>query len=186
MSSARRNPGAGSVKAPVESSPTQWYMGIDPGASGGIAVLNGSGEVLAAVPMPATDRDILDSLSVEAEMGGSVVAVIESVNPGFPGTSKSNMSKLYGSFRALQMALTAAGISYDVVAASKWQRALGIPPRKKSWSRTQWKGLLKAAAQQKFPGTKVTLATADALLQALYCRRLHTGTLVPPQGISFG
>ena len=39
------------------------YIGIDPGASGGIAILNNDGSVKDVVAMPNTPRDILDFLS---------------------------------------------------------------------------------------------------------------------------
>ena len=40
------------------------YIGIDPGVSGGIAILNNDGSVKDVVAMPETPRDILDFLSL--------------------------------------------------------------------------------------------------------------------------
>ena len=75
------------------------------------------------------------------------------------------------------MALTAAGIPFEEVTPVVWQRGLGIPVRKKDESRSQFKGRLKAKAQQLFPQVKVTLKTADALLISEYCRRKREGRL---------
>ena len=47
----------------------------------------------------------------------------------------------------------------------------------KTESKTEWKNRLKGMAQQLYPDLKVTLATADALLIATYCKRKHEGTL---------
>ena len=43
------------------------YIGIDPGVSGGIAILNNDGSVKDVVAMPETPRDILDFLSLYKE-----------------------------------------------------------------------------------------------------------------------
>jgi hypothetical protein len=85
-----------------------------------------------------------------------------------------NFGANYG---ALRMALTAAGIPFEEVVPGVWQRGLNIPPRKKTEGKTAWKNRLKAKAQQLFPSVKITLATADALLIAEFCRRKHEGLL---------
>jgi hypothetical protein len=96
------------------------------------------------------------------------------------------------------MALIAAGIRFEDVPPQKWQKALGIAPRKSGKtkmvssaddpkvpflctelrevggeSKTVFKNRLKAKAQQLFPEQKVTLATADALLLLEYCTRIY-------------
>ena len=49
------------------------YIGIDPGVSGGIAILNNDGSVKDVVAMPETPRDILDFLSLYKEDSRCVI-----------------------------------------------------------------------------------------------------------------
>jgi Holliday junction resolvasome RuvABC endonuclease subunit len=73
----------------------------------------------------------------------------------------------------VRMALTAAGIPFEEVTPQAWQKALGITHRKKTETPSEWKNRLRARAQQLFPSVSLTLATADALLIAEYCRRIN-------------
>lgn len=161
--------------AEIANRPTV-YIGVDPGASGGIVELYP--DLTAAFPMPVTERDICGLLSGAATGCANAFAVIEKVSgyigEGQPGSAMFKFGMSYG---GLRMALIAAGIPFEEVTPQAWQKALGIGKRDKAESRTQWKNRLKAKAQQLFPQVKVTLATADALLIALYCKRKHTGTL---------
>ena len=75
------------------------------------------------------------------------------------------------------MALIAAGIPFEEVIPRTWQKGVGITPRGKGETKTRFKNRLKAKASQLFPKVNVTLATADALLIAEFCRRKRTGTL---------
>ena len=154
--------------------PDHTYLGIDPGKNGGIASIHCG--VAAAAPMPATERDVWNLLlscipQAQSVRTGNITAVIEKVggfvggNP-LPGSAMFNFGASYG---GLRMALIAAGIPFIEVTPQRWQKALGIPPRKKTESKTAWKNRLKALAQQQFPKVDVTLKTADALLIALYC-----------------
>lgn len=146
------------------------YLGIDPGASGGLAAIQGN--QIKAVSMPATERDVWDWFLNHNE--GEVFAIIEKVG-GYIGAAHpgSAMFRFGVSYGGLRMALTAAKIPFDEITPQKWQRSLGIAPRKKTESKAQFKRRLKQKAQQLFPGVTVTLATADALLIAEYCRRFH-------------
>lgn len=65
----------------------------------------------------------------------------------------------------IEMALVALRIPVCRVTPIKWQNAAGVTTaKKKLMTPTQWKNHLKAAAQERFPKTNVTLANADALL----------------------
>lgn len=165
------------VVSPSPEAPEPVYLGLDPGASGGIASLYRGG--LTAIAASAlTLRDLWEWLR-PVTPGFATYAVLEKVG-GFvkgnatPGSAMFNFGANYG---ALEMALVAAGIPYEVVTPAVWQKGLGVPGRKKNESKTAWKNRLKARAQALFPGAKVTLATADALLIAEYCRRKREGTL---------
>ncbi len=155
---------------------SETIIGIDPGVSGGIAVINGICEV-EAFKMPPTERDIWELIEFFAS-GHRAFAYIEWIHPAIQKIGKSPMSKLYGNYMALRMALIAAGIPFETVQPVKWQPAMGIAKRGKNETQTKWKNRLKARAQQLFsPSTgvkKVTLAVADALLIAEYGRRERT------------
>lgn len=161
---------------------TQFYIGIDPGASGGLAVIRKTeGKYAAtAIKMPDTPRDIWDWIRQGSST--NTFAVIEKVG-GFvkgnpvPGSAMFNFGKGAG---WLEMALIGAWIPYEEAMPQKWQKALGIPPKKKDETKTAWKNRLKKKAQQLFPTLEagsITLATADALLIATYCQRLREGKL---------
>lgn len=148
------------------------YIGIDPGKSGGIAVLERDGSVRTATAMPETDRDVLDLL---CHYTGSR-AVLEHVraSPQMGVVSAFTFGCGYG---AVRMALASAGIAFHEVAPVRWQRVIGclVPGvgRAVQDSPAGKKNAHKALAQQMFPGVKVTHALADALLLAEYCRRLE-------------
>jgi hypothetical protein len=152
--------------------PHHTFIGIDPGKSGGIAILRSYTKRIELYRMPATEADLYEALDVDKSMGDQPTAVVELINPSIYGTSKSSNSKLYGNYMSIRMALTALHIPFTAVTAQKWHRSLGIAPRKKTETQTQWKSRLKAKAQQLFPQETVTLATADALLIACYCKKV--------------
>ena len=152
--------------------PNITFIGIDPGASGGIAWQRGN--VVSAIKMPTTMKDLWDFFydefdSASAPCNGECHCIIEKVQ-GFvgkaqPGSAAFTFGKGYGS---LLMALTGNQIPYQEVPPRNWQKALGVPPKKKEESKTQWKNRLKAVAQARFPKVPVTLNIADALLIMLY------------------
>ncbi len=153
------------------------FIGIDPGKSGGIAVLDFKGP--RVFKMPDTPRDKWD-LFQDVLVGSNVrtfirkFAYVEKVS-----TSPQMGVKSAGTFMQgrgeLLMALTAAGIPFEEVLPSKWIRGLGIPPRKKEETSSVWKGRLRTKAQQLFPDLDIKLWGADALLIAEYLRRVKTG-----------
>jgi hypothetical protein len=149
----------------------RFYFSIDPGAQGA-AVIARKGEIRDYLPLSgATARGIWDFIS-QCDLGDAT-AVIEKVPTAIFGAGKSSCSKLYGSFCELRAFLVAAQIPFEEVQATKWQKELGIPKRKKNETRTKWKNRLKSHAERLFPQIKVTLAICDALLISEYCRRVH-------------
>lgn len=143
------------------------YIGVDPGASGGIAALDETGAVVAALKMPETERDVLEAFSGldVFDLAGSARAVLEFVrsSPQMGVTSAFSFGRNYG---ALRMALVAARIPFDEVSPQKWQTAMRCLTKGD-------KNVSKRRAQELFPHQKVTHATADALLLAEFCRRTH-------------
>lgn len=134
-------------------------IGIDPGASGGIAIV-GPG-IAEAHKMPKTDRDLLDLLAELAPRAS--IAILERLQP-MPMRGCIAAWKLGQSYGSLRMALAAARVPYELVTPGKWQRALGCLSRGD-------KNVTKAKAQALFPDLRIIHATADALLLAEYGRR---------------
>lgn len=149
------------------------FLGIDPGASGGLAVLV-SGAV-GVTPMPKTERDVWEWV-LAVSRRGETFAVIEKVH-AMPGNGVSGMFKFGMGYGGLRMALIAAGVPFEDVTPQAWQKSMGITQRGKTETKPQFKNRLKAKAQQLFPEKEVTLSTADALLIAEYARRKMTGIL---------
>lgn len=148
------------------------YIGIDPGAKGAIAYIEGF-KTFTYPLSGATEKDVLDFLR-SIPGGDARVAAIEEIGTAIFGTSKSSNSKLYGSYKSLRMAALAADLKFEAVPAKVWQAAMRIKKRPKE-SDTSWKNRLKTKAQDLFPRKHITLATADALLIAEYLRRQYRG-----------
>lgn len=141
-------------------------IGIDPGQSGGVAILDGeSGALTECVKMPSTPLDILNYLK---EWNGCSVCYLEDVGNGMPGQSSKATATFARHNGHLEMALLALGISTVKITPAKWQKALGLSG-KKGESKTSHKNRIKAWSQQRFPQQKkITLAVSDAIAIAVY------------------
>ena len=141
-------------------------VGIDPGASGGIA-WRFDGGLPAAERMPKTEEEVCEILTDLAYSANKPVAYLEQVG-GYiagrpaPGSRMFNFGRGYGVIRA---ALILAGYRIEDVTPVQWQKKLGIvlPPKGSSKDR---KNILKGVAIDRYPtlADDVTLCTADALL----------------------
>lgn len=153
-------------------------IGIDPGASGGMACLKIGGE-FAVTTMPKTEWDILEWLCCHANstIRDDTVAYIELVGGFMGGNTEDNphvnvaaahtMFKFGQSYGMLRMACCAIGIRLIEAVPKTWQKVVGCP-RMRGETKTEHKNRLKGKAQQLFPKVHVTLNTADALLIAYY------------------
>lgn len=144
-------------------------IGIDPGASGGIAVLKESR--LMVYNMPETYPDIYNLLASLAEKHREegLLAVMEDVGHGIPGQSSRATAVFARHNGHLEMALYALGIRTIKVTPQKWQKYYSNSLGKSSQHEKRvWKNMLKGLAQQMFPSEKVTLKNADAILIANY------------------
>ena len=157
-------------------------IGIDVGASGGIAVRTGRDEI-AAFAMPPTQGDVLELLAgiitTARSGGGDVRAVVEKVGGyiggrGGTGSAMFNFGMGYGFILGV---LASHRVRVELVTPQKWQKELSLGNSKSHATKTAWKNHLKARAQQLFPSQKVTLKTADALLILEYANR--TGSQTP-------
>jgi len=135
-------------------------LGIDPGASGGFAIVShdlSSVNVIAYAKM--TPHDIVEVL----RPAKITKAYIEGVG-AMPGQGVVSVWKFGQNFGWWLGVLTALGIPFEKVQPLKWQTAMRC--------RTGGdKNVSKAKAQELFPRVKMTHALADALLIAEYGRR---------------
>lgn len=142
----------------------RYIVGIDPGKTGAIAIVNDSGSYRAAFAMPDSYEEILEILRRVPYT--STRAVIEHVwsQPGQGHTGAFAFGKGYG---ALLMALTATKIKTSHVTPARWQRSI-------MRGRTSGgdKRVTRDFAGQLF-SMKVTHTIADALLIAEYGRRIY-------------
>lgn len=147
--------------------------GIDPGQSGGIALI---GKDFAEVwPMPATEQDtyaLLEGYTCSALLMRVIKkAYIEAVH-SFPGQGVHSMFVFGQSYGFLRGILTAMKIPFEEVAPQRWKTAMGLKFTKNDPPRVKKNGS-KQLAQQLFPQLAITHATSEALLIAEYGRRLN-------------
>jgi len=135
-------------------------LSIDPGEGGGIAWTDGVETV--AIPMPATEGDIIDLIRTHAP--DTHTAFIEDVGKGvIPGRAHA-MIVLNANFAVCRTALQCFGVRTVKVLPRAWQQTFSLGKRKDCASDTEWKNRLKSEAQRRFPHLKVTLQTSDCLL----------------------
>lgn len=176
------------------------YIGLDPGADGGLMAIfekyyqdSGPPEVtVRGTKMPETEAGIWSWLKMvgdlmsheEAGEPCRVYCCLEKVTgyvakagrEGFAhgGQTGHSMFTFGMSYGALRMAVTAFGLkeneTFWCVTPTHWQAALGIRTRLEGESDSQWKNHLRSVAVDLFPRVVVTLAFADALLLARYCK----------------
>lgn len=138
-------------------------LGIDPGKSGGLALIDGSGDAIA-IKMPETERDIYEAIcNYEPDR-----VYIEKVG-AMAGQGRVSIWTFGQHYGSLRMALIAAGIPFETVAPGVWQRGMRCLSKGN-------KNVTKARAQELYPQLRITHATADALLIATWgARQMATG-----------
>jgi crossover junction endodeoxyribonuclease RuvC len=138
----------------------QSVIGVDPGANGGIALIDERGNAHAH-KMPDTLQDLFELLnSYSVGCDGNCRAYLEQIHSS-PQMGVVSSFTFGNGFGHLEMALTAAGIPFERVRPQVWQKAMGCMTKGD-------KNVSKRKAQELFPNIKVTHAIADALLIATY------------------
>lgn len=184
-----------------------YNLTVDPGKGGGLAWIDSRGEPRAC-RMPKDDEGTLAAIlaivrewtatapgnfcnayhikaTATIELVGGYVAPREvkedeEETKGQPGSAMFRFGENAGLVRGMLLAL---GFTVELVPARSWQQII-IERRGKRMGKPQWKRILKAAAQRRFPDLKVTLNTADALLMLAYKRPeiVRGGLTAPPKG----
>ncbi|MCM1221101.1 MAG: hypothetical protein NC548_42120 [Lachnospiraceae bacterium] len=144
----------------------KYIIGIDPGEKGGIAILDTNGTLVEAVTMPQTPADIYSYLKGH-DFGDDSICYLEDVGRGMPGQSSKATATFARHNGHLEMALLACGVPTEKVTPAKWQTQFKLGSKKEE-PKTSHKNRIKAFAQSRFGNPKITLATADAIVIALY------------------
>lgn len=141
-------------------------IGIDPGSNGGIAVWR-PGTPVKTVKMPRDLVDIRDLLQYIKSIAKSPIVFLEKVqlrsddikdNPG----KAFRIQQLLMAFQQLKDYIAVEGVPYVMVHPISWQSYLKL--RKQREEKTERKNRYKDAAAYYYPGVKVTLWNADAIL----------------------
>lgn len=152
------------------------FLGIDPGKSGAVALING-GDVHCVTFAKTSPADLIAWLDCEnydeqnRHFANIDFCVIEKVSasPQMGVTSAFTFGQWYGLAEGILVSL---GIPFERVTPQKWQKEFGLIQRGKKLGDTEKKRQNKARCQELFPGVKITNANADAILIAEYCRRV--------------
>ena len=141
------------------------FIGIDPGYSGGMALLDVAGEVLEVVAFKKmTLRDTVDVMT-QWSKEHKPKAMLEKVH-SMPKQGIVSSWKFGEHYGFLQGVLSSSSVPFGYVTPQKWMKRLEC--------RTGGdKNVSKARAQRQWPEMKITHAIADALLIAEYCRLVH-------------
>lgn len=135
----------------------QTVMGIDPGWSGGVAVI-GPADIKVQGFCNMTERDIYNTVTEYAMFAD--VCFIENVH-AMPGQGVTSMFKFGHILGFLRACVMASDVPMIDVTPQKWQQAMHCRSKGD-------KNVTKRRAQELFPKLKITHATADALLIASY------------------
>jgi len=140
----------------------KFYLGVDPGKGGGMALLDAAGEFVLAKKMP---ESVVELLGFFQRVAPGATALLEFVHASPQMGVRSAFTFGHGVGR-LEAAIVAAGIPYSEIAPAKWQKIMGC--------RTGGdKNVTKEYAAKRWPLVKVTHAIADALILAECCRLLE-------------
>lgn len=140
-------------------------IAIDPGVNGGLAIRYEDGKVVA-YPYDS-ENDLIETISETKTLcGGRCFAFVEQVQgyiggAGGPGSAMFKFGQSYGFILGALMALQ---VPIRLIRPQEWQKRLGLGTSKSHASKAHWKRHLRDKASMMFPGMKVTLKTADALL----------------------
>jgi len=148
------------------------WMGIDPGSMGAVGILSDKNppEVHDCPETIGEMRDIIKQYDLT-----NLIAVVEKVNPFFKSSAKSAFT-FGGNFAAWQTILVCYDIPYDLVAPRVWQKSAYDSakkldnPKKTSFERAS---RLFPKISFKTKRGKILDGRSDALLIALYCKRLN-------------
>ena len=150
-------------------------IGIDPGASGGLAIFQ-PGKLTKTVKMPKEVRELRDFFEYYADNFKPIV-FLEKLSVR-PDDIKGNPGKIYriqqmlANFEHLKAIMESEGVPYVLVHPMSWQTRLGLRVKGQHEEKADRKRRYRATAERLYPAVKTTLWNSDALLI------LHFGRMV--------
>ena len=150
------------------------FIGVDPGITGGIAVLDHDGYIIGlhampTMPGPIAKRQIVDARKLGAMLKGGTHVAVEQVGAR-PGQSVVGMFSFGTSYGIVLGVLGSMGISHQFVMPQRWQKHHALSADKEAtigWAMRRWPEL---TLRKKDDGL------ADALAIADWLRATHGGT----------
>ena len=139
-----------------------FFIGVDPGYTGAIAVITEIDKEVDAVSFCNLSMTLHDQINFLSYYAVDSCALLEKVG-SMPKQGVASSFKFGTSYGKCEGILAASTIPYKTIAPGKWQRAMRCLSGGD-------KNVTKAAAQRLFPSEKLTHARADALLLAELCR----------------
>ena len=155
----------------MKSSHSKVYIGIDPGKSGGLCVIEN--DFVKAYPCPDNMQDmaILFAMAISTNKTKEVVAYIEKVWAR-PNDAKGSIWKFAENYGAWKGIAAAYEVDLIAVAPQVWIKYYNTPKLDK----TRRKRYLRDKAKVLHPSLKKdTLKTADAILIATYAKEKDNG-----------
>ena len=150
-------------KQPIRYSEKK-YLAIDPGKSGGIAIIDDDSAI--AYKCPATYKEmaqLIRTIKNDSYVDRySFVCILEKVH-AFPTDARSSAFKFGTNYGVWMGILESNNIDYELITPRKWQHDFSLPKIKK-----ERKQELKKIAKCFYE--KATLYTADAICMAVWAR----------------
>ena len=152
-------------EAEAEGSVTSLTIGIDPGLSGALAILDGNGATELVTDLPVIrdrtlawiDGSALQSILLDAIRGRPTRAIVERVS-AMPRQGVASSFQFGVGFGSILSVLQALHIPLELVTPAMWKRALGLSSDKNA-------SLHKARLL--FPTAELHLAKHDGRAEAL-------------------
>lgn len=148
---------------------TQLVIGIDPGLSGAISILDPAGDMVSVTDLPIirdlklawVDGGALQSIILDALGGRTARAIVERVS-SMPGQGIASSFQFGVGFGSILSVLQTLHISIEFVTAAVWKRSYGL-------SKDKHASLHKARLT--FPTAELHLAKHDGRAEALLIAR---------------
>ena len=151
------------------------YIGIDPGAGGGVAVIDEEENIKAyKCPQSSEDMALLFEVLIGNSPPESIRLLMERVwaRPTNAVRAAFSYGVNYGQWLGIS---SSHEIKMNTVIPTEWIRWIGCPKALKSVIRKRW---LKEKAQELYPEIKrVTLKTSDAILITRYAKEKYFNEL---------
>ena len=142
-------------------------IGIDPGKQGGIAIYTKEDGMVRTVRMPE-DVNELNALLEYYKENYQPIVFLEKLNLHRSDTETPGkvfgITKLLANFEQLRSVLDLCGIPYAMVHPLSWEHRLGLRVKGLREDKAERKRRYRDIAAKEYPGNKVTLWNADALL----------------------